>query len=104
MSVLPPPWHVGSAEPPEDPVSHADWQIPAPLVACVQAVLDVVRRHHRSIRVVDVNRPGEYAEQVHEYVVTPHTFPVLVAPDGRRLEGIESFGESTLERFMAPRR
>jgi len=64
-------------------------------------VLDVARRNGLSVKVVNVNHPGDDRALAQEYVAADDDLPVLIRPDGARLSGEESFVPSTLERFLA---
>jgi len=103
VTVLPPPGYAGSLEPGDDPDAPVEWHITPDIAVCVRKVTDLVRKHHQTLRIVDIERPGSYREQVLEFMLGSHSFPILVRPDGRRLEGIEEFKESTIESFLMGR-
>lgn len=64
-------------------------------------VLDVARRNGLSVKVVNVNDPGDDRVLTQRHLGPDDALPVLIRPDGARLAGEESFVPSTLERFLA---
>jgi len=78
-----PPWHLGRQE-----------------IFCVNQVLEVAEKLGRSVTVVDVNRAGEQQPLVDRWVGNEDILPILVRPDGERLEGSENFSSSILRKFI----
>jgi hypothetical protein len=78
------------------------WHLPRQEVMCVNMVLEVARRNGRNVTVVDVNRAAEYQPLVDRWVTPADVLPLLVRPDGARLEGLENFVPQTLRRFLRP--
>ena len=74
---------------------------PADQVMCAQRVLDVARKAGRTVRLVDVNRPGDDRPLVERYVGEADLLPLLVRSDGARLEGVEAFAPSIVRAFLA---
>ena len=50
---------------------------------------------------MDVNRPGEHLDLVHRVVGPNDVLPILLRPDGARLEGTENFVPDVLSRFLS---
>lgn len=84
---------------PRDP--DAPWEIPADQVMSAQRVLDAAKRAGRTVRIVDVNRPGADRGLVERFVGPGDVLPILLRSDGERLEGAESFEPATLRGFLA---
>ncbi len=78
----------------------ASWRLPGEQSRCVRLALELARDLGRSVRIVDVNTPEAPRELVERFVGSQAILPILVAPDGRRLEGTESFVPGTLRRFL----
>lgn len=74
---------------------------PPEQVMCAQRLLDVAKRMGRTVRIVDVEAPGEDAALVRQYVAPGDVLPMAVRSDGERLEGEESFDTATLRRFLS---
>jgi hypothetical protein len=55
----------------------------------------------KALKVVDVNRPSGDQGLVQRWVTRETLLPLLVSPNGRRLEGIESFVPSRLKDFLS---
>lgn len=82
------------------PSSDGSWLIPADQVMCVELVAEAIRASGRTVKLVDVNRPGDDRGLVQQYVSPGDILPILLRPDGARLEGVESFTPSELRRFV----
>ena len=94
--------------PPEHPVlglrtpqGQRRWEFPEEVGQCVRLAVELAGRLGRDVRVVDLNGPAVDVEQVRRWVSPETLLPLLVSPDGRRLEGIGSFVPSTLRAFLA---
>ena len=94
--------------PPEHPVpglrtqeGQRRWAFPEEVGQCVRLAVELAGRLGRDVRVVDLNGPAVDVEQVRRWVSPETLLPLLVSPDGRRLEGIGSFVPSTLRAFLA---
>jgi hypothetical protein len=55
----------------------------------------------KRLHIVDVGKESELRRVIEEHLHHLHSFPVLVRPDGRRLEGTESFSKENLDRFLS---
>jgi len=100
--VLPPTLLLGPARPSVKPGPDAPWPIPADQLMALQHLAEVTRRTGTGVRVIDVNRPGEDRSLVERYVGPEDVLPVLVRPDGARLQGFEAFNPAGLRRFVGP--
>jgi hypothetical protein len=88
------------APPPSD---MRPWLLPPSQAACAEMVIEIVERQQLPLLVVDVNRPGEFREMVARWVEPTGVMPLLVRPDGARLEGEENFVPGKVRRFVAGR-
>jgi hypothetical protein len=79
----------------------AEGPFPPDQVMCAQRLLDLAKRAHRSVRVVDVNRPGPDRPLVQRYVTENDVLPIAVRADGQRLVGTEGFEPPLIRRFLA---
>ena len=70
-----------------------------PEAQCLALVLDLARKLHRSVYVVDVNHQERPASEIESDLGDP-PFPVLLRPDGARLEGTDSFSPRSVRRFL----
>ncbi|MGI0129399.1 MAG: hypothetical protein ACREDE_01560 [Thermoplasmata archaeon] len=83
--------------PPSKPVA---WRLPPQQIHCMQAVLDAARREGRTVTVVDVDRSAGRRDLVDRWVGSDDVLPLLVRPDGSRLEGLENFSPRKLRQFI----
>ena len=81
--------------------SSADGPFPPDQVMCAQRLIDLAKRAHRSVRVVDVNRPGADRPLVERYVTADDVLPIAVRADGQRVVGVEGFDPPNLRQFLA---
>jgi hypothetical protein len=81
--------------------AEAEGPFPPDQVMCAQRLIDLARRTHRSVRVVDVNRPGADRALVQRFVAPEDILPIAVRADGQRLVGTEGFGRTALRAFLA---
>jgi hypothetical protein len=79
----------------------AEGPFPPEQVMSAQRLIDLAKRAHRSVRVVDVNRPGPDLALVQRYVTAADVLPIAVRADGTKLVGGESFERSALRAFLA---
>jgi hypothetical protein len=63
-------------------------------------VLDIASSLGVTVRAVDVDRPANDLELVRRSVGPDTELPLLVSPDGRRLEGDGAFTPQAVERFL----
>jgi hypothetical protein len=75
--------------------------LPRHQLHCMNTVLRIARSTGRSVTVVDVGRAAGRQHLVDRWVGTRDVLPLLVRPDGRRLEGAERFGAETIREFLA---
>ncbi len=76
------------------------WLIPTSQVMCAELLVRAAERTHRTIQIVDVNRPGEDRPLVERFVQASDVLPIAVRADGMRLVGAEAFTPSNLRRFL----
>jgi hypothetical protein len=81
---------------PED----ALWHLPPEEIQCVKMVLLIAQKRGRSVTVVDVNRDEGHQVLIARWVGADDVLPLLVRPDGTRLEGLEDFTPSQVRRFI----
>ncbi|HXY46592.1 MAG TPA: hypothetical protein VEK13_01680 [Thermoplasmata archaeon] len=77
------------------------WHFPVEQRACVRLVTDIAKSMGQVVTVIDVNWPEGDRDLVERWMGPNSLLPMLIAPDGRRLEGIESFVPSRVRRFLA---
>lgn len=77
------------------------WHYPVEQRMCVQLVVNLAESMGKALKVVDVNRPSGDQGLVQRWVTRETLLPLLVSPNGRRLEGIESFVPSRLKDFLS---
>jgi len=80
---------------------HRKWHLPAPQMFCLDLVLRSAERQRKTVLVVDVNRPEEHSDLVERLVRPSESLPLLVRPDGARLDGEENFSAARVRRFIA---
>jgi len=68
---------------------------------CLRAAVEVAAELGTTVRVIDLERPGEDAALVERYVRPESLLPLLVSPHGERLEGMDAFVPSRLRRFLS---
>jgi len=90
----------GTSATPPDPT--APWLIPADQMMCVDRLAQAVQGTGQTIKVVDVNRPADDRPLVEQWVGPEDILPILVRPDGARMEGAESFSPAALREFLRP--
>jgi hypothetical protein len=88
------------AEPPPTSAEAVPWHLPAPQVLCVNLVSEVADGLARRVALIDVNRPAGREELIERWVGPTDVLPLLVRPDGLRLDGMESFTKKRLRRFI----
>jgi hypothetical protein len=88
------------ASPPSDT---RPWFLPRSQETCAEMVIEIAMRERRPLLLVDVNRPGEFRDLVVRWVQPTDVMPLLVRPDGARLEGEENFVPGKVRRFVAGR-
>ncbi len=67
---------------------------------CVAQVEEMAARRGYHVRVVDVEKVGRIERLIAEHLRGVQKFPVLIAPNGRRLEGVEQFTIQELAALM----
>lgn len=74
---------------------------PADHVMCALQLSKAAKRLGRTVKIVDVNQPGDDRTLVLRFVGPDDVLPIAVRSDGTRLEGVESFGSGSLQDFLA---
>ncbi len=69
-------------------------------VEAAAAVFRAARAKGRTVHVVDVGRESALREYISEHLHRLKSFPVLMRPDGRRLEGCANCTPEKLDRFL----
>jgi hypothetical protein len=77
-----------------------DWHIPRAQNQCAQLAVDMARERGLRVMVVDVNHAGSLAELVTHWVSADDLLPLLVRPDGSRLQGEEEFVPRRIRAFL----
>ena len=77
------------------------WHFPVEQRTCIRLVDELAESLGRTVMVIDVNWPEFHTDLVERWVGPNTLLPLLVAPDGRRLEGLESFVPSIVRRFLS---
>ena len=67
---------------------------------CVAQVEEMAARRGYHVRVVDVEKVGRLERLIAEHLRGVQKFPVLIAPSGRRIEGVEQFTIQELAALM----
>jgi len=67
----------------------------------VRLVWKVAHEKGKTIHIVDVGKKSALRRLIEEHLHHLRRFPVLVRPDGRRLEDVQNFSEESLERFLS---
>ncbi|MGC2789678.1 MAG: hypothetical protein WA547_06445 [Thermoplasmata archaeon] len=67
----------------------------------IRRAWDQIRAKGKTLHVVDVGKESALRRVIEEHLHHLHQFPVLVRPDGRRLEGIQSFTAEALDKFLS---
>lgn len=69
--------------------------------AAIQLVLRMIEEKRKTLHIVDVGKESPLRRVIQEHLHHLRRFPVLVRPDGRRLEGIEEFTPENLKKFLS---
>lgn len=78
-----------------------DKQLPEGESDAIDRACAAIYAHGKSLHIVDVGKESALRRVIEEHLHHLHSFPVLVRLDGRRLEGIESFTQESLEEFLS---
>lgn len=89
-------WRARSAATPNAPTEN----FPGEQGRSVRLALDIGESLGRAVRVIDLSHPGDDQELATRYARGEPLLPLLVAPSGRRLEGLDSFVPAQLKRFF----
>jgi hypothetical protein len=76
------------------------WHLPQPQIQAVNLVVEVAEGAGRRVGLVDVNRPEGRQALVDQWVGSDGVLPLLVRPDGARLQGIEEFHPRNVRTFI----
>jgi hypothetical protein len=101
--VVPPTLLMGSGRGAPPRAAEAPWLIPSDQLMASERLSEALRGSHRTVKVVDVNQPGEDRALVERYLTSSDVLPVLVRADGARLEGANAFTRSNLRAFLGAR-
>lgn len=77
------------------------WLVPADQVMCVERLVKAAEAAHRTVHLVDVNRPGDDRPLVERFVTPSDVLPIALRSDGVRLVGAEAFSPGQLRRFLS---
>jgi DNA-binding Lrp family transcriptional regulator len=67
---------------------------------CMAMVEEIAAKRGYRVRVVDIEKVGRLERLITEHLRGVSTFPVLISPLGRRLEGVVQFTEDELAAIM----
>lgn len=67
---------------------------------CVALAEEIARHRAYRVKVVDIEKVGRLERLVTEHLRGVQTFPVLISPTGRRLEGCAGFTDENLSAMM----
>ena len=76
------------------------WHLPPQQTICLDLVLEVAGQLQREVLVIDSNRPLDQKTLVDRWVGPNSVLPMLVRPDGWRLEGVENFTKAKVRQFL----
>jgi len=76
-------------------------ELPEAETEAVRLVYRKVREAGRTLHLVDVGKESAFRRLIEEHLRHLRHFPVLMRPDGRRLEGPEECTETRLDAFLA---
>lgn len=96
-------WYRGGLSDPEgldDPDYAVRDQTYGPQATIARMVSDLAARDGLDVKVVNVERPGDDLALVEASVRADTDLPLLVRPDGRRLEGAENFEPARVSKFL----
>jgi hypothetical protein len=75
-------------------------ELPEDQANAIRLVYRKVQAAGRTLHLVDVGRESAARRLIQEHLKHLQHFPVLIRPDGRRLEGPQSFTEAALDAFL----
>jgi hypothetical protein len=78
-----------------------DKEIPEAEEEAVQRAMKAVYDQGKKLYIVDVGKESALRRVIEEHLHSLRDFPVLVRPDGRRLEGVRNFSPENLGRFLS---
>jgi hypothetical protein len=77
------------------------WRLPADQIMCVNMVDEIAEHQLRGVALIDVDRPSGREALVRKWIGPNDVLPVLVRPDGARLQGFEEFNARKVRKFIA---
>jgi hypothetical protein len=77
-----------------------DEELPEDQADAVRRAFRTVQGAGRKLHLVDIGKESAFRRVIEEHLHHLRKFPVLVRPDGRRLEGPEECTESRLKAFL----
>jgi len=78
-----------------------DKEIPELEEEAIHRTVMAVHGRGKTLHIVDVGKESPLRRVIAEHLHQLHSFPVLVRPDGRRLEGVQNFSQENLEKFLS---
>jgi hypothetical protein len=78
-----------------------DKEIPEAETEALRRTWAAVYAKHKTLHVVDVGKESALRRVIEEHRHRLQEFPVLVRPDGRRLEGTKNFSDENLAKFLS---
>jgi hypothetical protein len=76
-------------------------ELPEEEEAALRLVWKVAYEKRRTLHIVDAGKESALRRLIEEHLHHLDHFPVLLRPDGRRLEDVKDFTEEQLDRFLA---
>jgi hypothetical protein len=76
-------------------------EIPEAEAEAIRRASRAVSLRHKTLHVVDVGKESPLRRVIEEHLHQLHDFPVLMRPDGRRLEGAGNFTDENLAKFLS---
>jgi hypothetical protein len=76
-------------------------ELPEAEVDAIRRAWTAVREKGKTLHIVDVGKESPLRRVIEEHLHHLRHFPVLVRPDGRRLEGVQNFSDESLEKFLS---
>jgi hypothetical protein len=77
-----------------------DKELPEDEVEAIRRVGAAIAAKSKRLHIVDVGTESSLRRYIEEHLHHLKRFPVLVRPDGRRLEGCDEFTDEKLESFL----
>jgi len=91
---------MGESPPPPSRVDIRGY-LPPEMVGCSKMVTDILERDGEQLTLVDVSREEVRPDLISRYFGPDNVLPMLVGPDGRKLEGLVEFTPKRIRKFVA---